>query len=83
MLSFSLFRDEHGTDRGGRVHIDPMFVAAVRETERKRGFYQNVAVIRMNDGSEYVVDDFNRDVAARINAAKVLADAQARAERIA
>ncbi len=59
------------------VHVDPHAVASVRETERRPAFagWWRVAVTRMMDGGEFVVEDGARTAARRIREAKESATA--------
>lgn len=52
----------------GEVVVDPLFVAAVTETQRRgdHGVYRQVAVIRLADGTEYTVLDDARTAAADV-----------------
>lgn len=63
---FSLF-EQSGRGNAGALIVDPWAVASVVEDDKKsdRG-YVPVAVIRLSDGMEYVVHDYDRTVAADI-----------------
>lgn len=52
----------------GSVVVDPFCVASVVETTRRRAYGGNndVAIIRMTDGKEFVVEDGARKVSADI-----------------
>jgi hypothetical protein len=67
---FTLF-DVSGRGGGGSLVLDPWAVASVVEEDRRsdRGYVQ-IAVIRLSDGMEYVVNDYSRTVAADIWAGK-------------
>ena len=77
MLTFDLYRDDFA-ERSERIHINPAYVASVRDTEQRRSFggYSPVAVITMHDGAQHVVYDSAQKVAAQI------ADVQAAAEKL-
>jgi hypothetical protein len=51
-----------------KVTIDPFAVSSVVETTRRRAYggNNNVAIIRMRDGKEYVVEDDRRQVQLEI-----------------
>jgi hypothetical protein len=52
----------------GELVVDPLFVASVVETVRRRAYggNNNVAVIRLSDGKEFTVCDDARRVALEI-----------------
>jgi len=61
---FVLWSDSD-TDRPGLLRLDVRHVVSVREMERRRayGATQPVAVIHLQDGAEFYVTDYQRDVA--------------------
>lgn len=73
MLTFTAFDDDHRS--GESVHIDPLSVAAVHETSRRRayGFKQPVAIVSLVTGERFTVYDYSRDVGQKIAEAKAAA----------
>jgi hypothetical protein len=52
---------------GAEVHIDPVAVAAVVESDRRgAGVPVPVALVTLSTGQEFTVEDPGRDVARRI-----------------
>jgi hypothetical protein len=75
MLTFTLYIADDYDHSRRVVHIDPCAVIAVEETERRPAFggYQQVAVITLVTGREYIVEDGARRAAREIAEAKQLA----------
>lgn len=69
MLEFKTWDED---SKSQTVWVDPSCVASVLETDYRRGYggYSSVAIIRLNDGKEYMVQDPSRTTAKVINAAK-------------
>jgi hypothetical protein len=71
MLTFALYR-EGRQDADRQVHIDPLAVAWVIETERRppdAGRLQ-VAVLALSTGEVFIVEDGARTAARRVRQAK-------------
>jgi hypothetical protein len=77
MLTFSLYTADDHERSHGVVHIDPIAVVAVEETERRPAFGggNQVAVITLATGDKYIVEDGARRVARGIAEAKEQAEA--------
>jgi hypothetical protein len=77
MLTFNLYTADDSERSHGVVHIDPIAVIAVEETERRAAFggWYQVAVITLATGDKYVVEDEVRRAAREIAEAKEQAEA--------
>lgn len=78
MLTFTLYSEGRASDHA--VHINPHEVASIRETEDRPAFggWWETAVITMNNGEQFRVQDGARTVAKQI----AQAQSQARAEDV-
>lgn len=67
MIELSLYVDTYRYENR-KITIDPNHVESILETVRRRpnGSVQPVAIIRMQSGVEYIVDDHFRKVTAAI-----------------
>lgn len=76
MLTFSVFNDSQSR-ASESVHVDPLRVAAVHETNRRPmdAFAQPVAIISLTTGERFTVYDYSRSVGRQIAEAKAAAAA--------
>ena len=77
MLTFNLYTADDSERAHGVVHLDPIAVIAVEETERRPAFggWYQVAVNTLATGDKYVVEDEARSAAWEIADAKEQAEA--------